>query len=333
MRALAVVSVSSGSVLASFDAAALTPTVVWQKSGANTGNACRFSADGNALLIAVPTGFELRRAVDGSLLSTVTLPSASLAYTAFSLSPDQQTLALALFNNAVGTIELWRVSNGTLTRSITTDAVRSMKQIDVSSGGVVATVERFAYGGGGFLRVHRMSDGALLKKLGPVVRNSTPQGLGFAHNGSYLAVSDNFSVDGISLLRTTDYGAARTIGAGTFASLFAWSPDSASLWTANMQQIRVSDGAVLQTMPLVGGTVPSWPTPDNRFFLAWQLINNTATNTFSFVRTTDGLPQLTYTLASGTVVWSEQVNALDTLFTYEICPSNCTVYVAKMPTL
>jgi hypothetical protein len=71
----------------------------------------------------------------------------------------------------------------------------------------------------------------------------------------------------------------------------------------------------------------------NRFFLAWQLVNNTASNSISFVRTTDGLPALTYTLAAGSVVWSGQVNSVDTLFTYETCPSDCTIFVAQMPKL
>jgi hypothetical protein len=310
---------------------ATTPTVVWQATGVRAGypNAV-FSADGTAVLLWKSTGFELRRATDGALLSTLTLPAASQAYDAAALSPDKTLVGLTLFNNAVGTIEIWKIANSTLQRTITTDATRNMKGIDFSSAGLVASRERFAYGGGGFLRVHRVADGSLVTKLGPVARNSAPGGVLFAPNAQDLAVDDTSSFQGLWVLRTSDWGVARSIdGVG----IFSWVSDSASLWTDTFEQIRISDGAVLKSVTLDGSTGVTAVTPDNRFLFAWDVVNGTGSNIIKFLRTSDGGTQLTYTLAAGTIAWSNQVSPLGTLFSYEVCPSTCTVTFAKMPSL
>ena len=176
---------------------ALTPTVVWQKTGPFRH---AFSADGTALLVATTTGFELRRSSDGALLNTVTLPAASLGYKDVALSPDKQLLALVLDNRS---IELWRVSNGALSRTIATDAVRDIKSVALSNA-FVATMERFAYGGGGMLRVHDVATGALVKTT-LAVRNSSPQVLRFSPNGQYLGYQDHYAVSGLVVLRTSDW--------------------------------------------------------------------------------------------------------------------------------
>jgi hypothetical protein len=313
-------------------ALATTPTGVWQANGIRTGypNAI-FSVDGTVMLLAKPTSFEVRRASDGVLLNTVTLPAASQAYDAMAFSPDKTLIGLTLFNNAIGTIEIWKVSNSTLQRTITTDAVRNIKGLDFSSNGLIASRERFAYGGGGYLRVYKISDGTLVRKAGPVARNSAPGGVQFSPNAQYLAVNDTFSLGGVAVLRTSDWGAARNI---TGAGVFSWVSDSASMWTDTFQQVRISDGAILKSVTLDGSTGITAVTPDSRFLFGYDFINGSASNTIKFVRTSDGGTQLVYTPASsGTMVWSNQVNAPETLLTYEICPSDCTVYIAKMPSL
>jgi len=306
-----------------------TPTVVWQKSGVQTGDSTIFSADGTALLLAISGGFELRRASDGVLLNTLTLPADSLGYDAKALSSDKTLVALSFLRNGAGTIELWRIAGSTLTRTITTDAVRTIKGLAFSSAGLIASRERFAYGGGGNLRVHRVSDGTLLKKLGPVARNSASGGVGFSADGTLLAVNDN-NQNGLWILRTSDWSTARLIGNG--ATLFAWA-DNASVWTGGFQRVRISDGAVLATLPPSDTSLPSAITPDNRFAYAWDMVDFTASNTIRFLRVTDGGTQLLYTFPSGTRVWSDKINSTQRLFIYEICPNDCTVYVASMPSL
>ena len=112
-------------------------------------------------------GFQVRRASDGALLKTITLPAASQSYDKSAFSPDKQFVAISLVDsNGVTKIELWSLSTGSLVPGeYTTDAVRNIRGLDISSNsGLVASMERFAYGGGGMLRVFRTSDGALVLK-------------------------------------------------------------------------------------------------------------------------------------------------------------------------
>jgi WD40 repeat protein len=302
---------------------ALTPTVVWQKTGQFRHT---FSADGSALLVATATGIELRRSTDGALLNTITLPAASLAYKDVALSPDKQLLALVLDNRS---IELWRVSNGTLARTIATDAVRDIKWVALSNA-FVATIERFAYGGGGMLRVHDVSTGALVKTA-LAIRNSSPVVLRFSPDGQYLGYPDHYAVSGLVVLRTSNWGTALTVGGGT--TLFAWSPDGGSLWTGDYRRVGVPDGAVLQTVPPHPDTVVEAYTPDNRFFLADVFDNFQYTNVLQFLRTSDASVRLTYTIPGVTAVYGGQIDSTGALFTYSTCAAQCTVYVARVPAL
>ena len=303
---------------------ALTPTVAWQKTGPYRHS---FSTDGSAVLMATSTGFELRRATDGALLKTMVLPTASLSYKDAALSPDKQLVALVLENRS---IELWRVSNSSLARTIATDAVRDIKSVALSNA-FVATMERFAYGGGGMLRVHDVATGALVKTA-LAVHNSSPVGLRFSPDGQYLGYPDHYAVSGLIVLRTSDWGTAMTVGGGTM--LFAWSPDSGSLWTSDYRRLRVPDGAVVQTVPPLSDSIGAVGyTPDNRFFLANVFENFQYTNVLEFLRASDASVRVTYTFPGVTAVYGGQVDPTGTLFTYSICSAQCTVYVARVPAL
>jgi hypothetical protein len=316
---------------------ALTPTVVWQRVVPTGKDGNRFSADGTALLVATSTGFELRRSSDGVVQSTVTLPAASLTYEYAALSPDKQFVALALYNSAIGTIEIWRVSNSTLVRTITTDAIRSFKALDYSSTGLIATQERFAYGGGGYLRVHNASTGALVKKIGPVVRNSNPVTVAFSADGKYLAGADNFNVgdNSLSVYRTSDSSVALKIGIGTYSGLLAWSPDSTSLWSTAYQQVHIPDGAIVQTVPDTNFVISGF-TPNNRSALVTLYANGQLTGTIEFVRTSDASAQVVYALGASTQASTLQVASTGTLFTYCVVSTDfttVTLVVARVPAL
>jgi hypothetical protein len=318
-------------------ASALTPTVAWQQvvPANRPGNV--FSADGSVILLTTSTGFQVRRATDGVLLNTLVLPAASLSYEKMAFSPDKQFVALVFFTSAVGTIEIWRVSDSTLARTITTDAVRSFKAIDFSSNGLIATQERFAYGGGGYLRVHNAATGVLVKKLGPTVRNSNPVDVGFSPNGQYLAYKDTFTTtdNGLPVVRTSDWSLALKFGTGTYAGFLRWSPDGGSLWTDGYQQVRVPDGTVLQTLQS-GSVYVTGFTPDNHHGLGTVYSDFQATNMIEFLRIPDGSPEVVYTFNPGTQVGSGQINSGGTLFTYGIASTDFTSfteYVAKVPSL
>lgn len=316
---------------------ALTPTVVWQQVVPVNRPGNVFSADGSAILLTSNTGFELRRSTDGALLNALTLPAASLSYLKVALSPDKQFVALAFFTNAVGTIEIWRVSNSTLARTITTDAVRSFKAIDYSSTGLVATQERFAYGGGGLLRVHNASTGALVKKIGPTVRNSNPVTIGFSPNGQYLAYKDTFSLtdNGLPVLRTSDWSVAMKFGTGTYAGFSSWSPDGGSLWTEGYEQVSVPGNTVLQTLQ-AGSVYVTGFTPDNHHGLGTVYSDFQSTNVIEFLHVPDGKAEVVYTLTPGASVGSGQVNSSGKFFTYGIAAADftsVTEFVAKVPSL
>src|SRR5690349_8795091 len=103
------------------------PVVLWQTNGATSGI---FSADGTNVLVGTSTGLELRRSTDGVVQSRFTLPEASRAYDTKAFSPDGQLVALSIFANGVVRIELWRVADGTLVRTITTDAITNVRSLD-----------------------------------------------------------------------------------------------------------------------------------------------------------------------------------------------------------
>jgi WD40 repeat protein len=305
---------------------AVTPTVVWQKAGLKTGPSTHaFSVDGTVLLVNTSAGFELRRTSDGALLNTVTLPAASLTYKDAALSPDKQLIALVLDNRS---IELWRVSNSTVARTISTDAVRDIKWVGLSNT-FVATIERFAYGGGGMLRVHNVATGALVKTA-LAIHNSSPAMVKFSPNGQYLSYPDHYAVSGFVVLRTSDWATALTVPGTT---TFAWSPDGGSLWTDDYRRVRVPDGAVLQTVPPHPDTVVEAYTPDNQFFLADVFANFQFTNVLQFLRTSDASVRVTYTFPGVTAVYGGRIDSTGKFFTYSTCSTECTVYVARVPAL
>jgi hypothetical protein len=309
-------------------ALAALPTVIWQTAGGSG----LFSGDGSAVLLNTSTGFQVRRASDGVVQNTVTLPAASLSFDARAFSPDKQYIALAIQQGAAFKIEIWRVSNSTLFRTITTNAVRSIKTLDFSSTGLLAAYERFAYGGGGYLRIFRVSDGNLVTMLGPYTHNNTTR-VKFSPNGSYLAAHDWVSANGVRVLRTSDWGTALT--RDNFADVFRWANDSATVWTTGMtilsqpyQQVRVPANTVQRSVAIDDTQIfPTSVTADGRFILGFT----SAQDSIKFLRTSDGGAQVTYT---GTSIFSGDISPAGTVFTFGSCAgSPCTFYMAQMPTL
>jgi hypothetical protein len=84
--------------------------------------------------------------------------------------------------------------------------------------------------------------------------------------------------------------------------------------------------------------VESAVTPDNNFFLGSQPASTSpdspAGDVVDFVSATKGSLRLTYKFPTP-IVGSGTINPAGTLFTYTICinGTDCTLYIAKMPTL
>jgi hypothetical protein len=338
-------------LLAGSAAWAGTPTVVWQAAGGYPGP---FSADGSVMYMGTSanfqsTGFQVRRASDGALLKTITLPAASQSYDKSAFSPDKQFVAISLVDsNGVTKIELWSLSTGSLVRTITTDAVRNIRGLDISANsGLVASMERFAYGGGGMLRVFRTSDGTLVLKRGPYLTNSTAF-TQFSTNGGYLAFFQDVAYPfGFNILRTSDWSQVQQITPGN-SYMIKWSgPDTAaSVWLRGnnslqipYRQVNVPGGLLVRQVSFDDSfRYVTAVTSDNKYLLTYQFQTSDPTsppaNTLFFLRTSDSGAQVTYTFNS-TIVSSGTINPAGTLFSYGICSSTgaCTTYVAQMPAL
>jgi hypothetical protein len=206
--------------------------------------------------------------------------------------------------------------------------VRDIKNVALSNA-FVATMERYGYGGGGMLRVHDVSTGALVKTA-LAIRNSIPVVLRFSPDGQYLGYPDHYAVSGLVVLRTSDWSTALTVGG--LITLFGFSPDG-SLWTSDYRRLRVPDGALLQTVTPPPDTLVEAYTPDNRFLLANGYVDFQFTNVLEFLRTSDASARVTYTFPTVTAVYGGQIDATGTLFTYSICSTECTLYVARVPAL
>jgi WD40 repeat protein len=325
---------------------ALTPILVWQASGYPG----PFSSDGSAVYMSTSTGFQMRRATDGLVLKTITLPAASQAYDKAAFSPDKQFVAISLVDtNGVVKIEIYSLSTGALVRTITTDAVRNIRGLDLSSNSsLIASMERFAYGGGGKLRIFRTSDGSVVRETGPYVVNSNTF-VKFSPGGTYLALyQNNGNPAGFNILRTSDWGTAQTIALGNqYMIQWAGTDTSASVWLRGnfvlgypYQQVTVPGGSVVKSLMFDDSTYRSVTavTSNNKYLLTWQVQTtdpgSPQANTIWFFRTSDGGAQVTYTFST-TIVSSGTINPAGTQFTYAICGSDgaCTTYVAQMPLL
>jgi hypothetical protein len=310
-------------------ALAAVPTVIWSTA---TGGGGLFSGDGSSILLTTSTGFQMRRSSDGVVEKTVTLPAASQNFDARAFSPDKQYVAIAIQQGAAFNLEIWSISTGSRVRTITTNAVRSIKTLDISSAGLLAAYERFAYGGGGYLRIFRISDGGFVTMLGPYTRNGTTR-VRFSPNGQYVAAHDWVGTQGMRVLRTSDWGTVLTVG--NFTDLFRWEPDSASVWASGntlmsepYKQVRIPAGTIQRSVAIDDSQFfATSVTADGRFILGFS----EPRATMKFLRTSDGGAQVTYTLPSSS---SSDISPTGKVFTYSVCNEvSCTFYLAQMPAL
>ena len=242
-------------------------------------------------------------------------------------------VALTTRANGISRIELWTVSSNTLARTINTGAVRNIKALDLSSGGLVAGFERFAYGGGGSIWVHRVSDGAQVAVLGPYAQNSSPR-LAFSPDGQYLSLTDQQG-HVLRILRTSNWTTLFTVGDAAYP--FAWAPNSATYWVGGSftwpspwKQLNIPAGTVARSILIdESQNYPTAVTPDGRFFLT----QGVTTSKVEIRRTSDFGVQVTYPFTNP--VYAGGFNPAGTQFTYSICPASgpCTFYAATTPPL
>jgi hypothetical protein len=268
------VMMATMTVLSTSAAWALTPTVVWQTAGAYPSG---FSADGSVVYLSLSGGFQMRRATDGLLLKAINLPQSSLPFDKSAFSPDKQFVAISVVDANLATrIEIWSLSTGKLVRTIATDAVRNIRGLDFSpNSSFLASMERFAYGGGGKLRIFRTSDGSLLREQGPFVVNGNTF-VKFSPGGIYLAFYQNLGNAGFNILRTSDWSTAQSINLGNqYMIQWAGADTTSSVWlrgdfsiSVPYHQVTVPGGSVTRTLSFDDAfRHVSAVTSDNKYFL------------------------------------------------------------------
>ena len=276
-----------GSVLAQSQ-----PNIVWQ--AADAGRAVAFSPDGQTLL----AGTQLRRASDGALLLTLRPPQRGSGPNAVALSPDGQFAALGIqsFNQ---NLDLFRATDGALVagpisahNNGTTSVNFSPDRQLLASGGRDGTAKLWrlpdmklvrtlgeapgyrprvfavafspdgrllAVGGQGGVRLFRVTDGALIRKMSPVASTVS---LAFSPDGQILAAGSNAIDDygecvdcTIKLWRVSDGGLLRTIsGRNAWIISLAFSPNQRQIAAGSDDRVysgvvriwRVTDGALLR---------------------------------------------------------------------------------------
>jgi len=185
-----------------------------------------------------------------SLLPIVTLP-ASDAITSAAFSPDGQTLAMGSYSGA----KLWRVSDGSLLHSITTEAGKAVAfSLDnqILATGLGSTT----------VKLWRVSDGSRLRTLEGLT--SDVFSVGFSPDGQIVAAG-GFN-EGVKLWQANDGTLLHDLPGHTshvFSVVF--SPDGQMLASASSDYTvklwRVSDGMLLRELQ---GSDPVAFSPDGQ---------------------------------------------------------------------
>jgi WD40 repeat protein len=170
---------------------------------------------------------------------------------AVALSPDGQIMATGAADE---TVKLWRVSDGSLIRTLTSHLGAVHSIVFSPNGQLLATGGELVYGAANRnVKLWRVSDGALIREL-TAPMTSIAWSLAFSPDGALLAEGDGTST--IHIWRVSDGKLQRTLTGHAFQVLsVAFSPASsreqllASGSGDNTVKIwRVSDGKLLHTL-------------------------------------------------------------------------------------
>jgi WD40 repeat protein len=240
------------------------PAVIWSARVHDQGLASMaVSPDGT--MVATGAGdrtIKFLRVSDGAVSRTIPVPE---NFVSVAFSPDGTLLASCGSSSLQAWLRLWRVSDGTLLRSILTVSDMSGNRLPLAfspdAGLVAAVVNRTNVG------MWQVSDGTLARVLRGS-KGGSINSIAFSPDGARVAVASGirgFDVgvhvvrvaDGTlerSVVPDNDYGVAQA----TFSpdsTLLAMRPFSYSSFKGNVEIYRVSDGGLSRTFMMKGDAV------------------------------------------------------------------------------
>lgn len=202
--------------------------IVWQRGGhAGSHDSVAYSPDGTRLATAGGDGsIKILRVSDGMLLRTIRSDRFTLGPAAW--TPDSQSVVASAWRlNTV--INVYRASDGALTRTISLPGEQGTVPVAVSPDGLLVAAGSLSAGA----KIFRLADGVLVQQLaanyGQVVQ--------FSPDGQYLGVAAS-SPERTVLLRVSNWTIIKEFDS-VVARAIAFSPDSTQIAVGN------SDGVIV----------------------------------------------------------------------------------------
>jgi WD40 repeat protein len=240
------IAVASGIGVSLYDAASLVEVAVLDTEV--PAHDVAFSGDGRLLAAAGAKRASVWRVSDGARLRTFDGDLGEANRSTLALSPDGETLAM-VNRRAPGTVELYRVADGTPLRTIEAPFVNG---VTFAPDGQAIAASR-----SGAVTLWRTADGTLLHDLAGG-RGFQAQAV-FSPDGQVMA--SPWEEQTIRLWRVSDTAVLQTFQAPQIVSRLAFSPDGQLLVSGHGQSVledllaprphhvwRVADGALVRTL-------------------------------------------------------------------------------------
>lgn len=250
------------------------PDIQWMRGGhSETVDVTKFSPNGEMVATADYNNVKISRASDGVLLMTISFGTGSLNF-----SPDSQTIAVAVTSDAPGgnAIQIWRISDKSLVRSIPVSDFSSILQLNFSPDGTEIVAG---------LHIYNVADGSTNFYTGTV----NLQMQFFSPDGQYVYGSSYNGHDSLVRWPAADPSQGATnVGAANNGYPVAISPNGQYVINdRGGDVIRVSDGVVVHSFGFSNNWVASYQFTSDSLYVAQARPNYGGTAAITLTRTSD----------------------------------------------
>ena len=173
------------------------------------------------------------------------------------VSPDNQSYVLSGYGNGAGGATQYSINDGSVIKVINSNNDCNEKTLAISPDGqTLATMRYFNCSGEGGLVFYRMSDGAVIRRIGNPGPTGSLRSGAFSPDGQTFAATVEYNPadnpKSICLFRISDGAIIRNFdGNQATADQVAFSPDGQTIASTSLDHTvrfwRVSDGTLLQT--------------------------------------------------------------------------------------